>query len=87
MADHADRLFYRESVDFRRARQRDGFAGDLGCPARGIAQQFTAEHEIEIAHIGSRLAVVQRFQFSEFCGVLFDQLGKLPHHAGTLRCR
>ncbi len=29
-------------------------------------------------------AVVQRFQLRQFVGVLFDQLGELPHHAGAI---
>jgi hypothetical protein len=49
-------------------------------PARHVAQVVDAEGDVEVPRHSKRLAGIERLQFRERIGVLFDQIGQPEDH-------
>jgi hypothetical protein len=53
-------------------------------PTGRVTQRFATKHQVDIAHVGARLAVVERLQLGQYVGVLFDQVGEFPHYSSAV---
>lgn len=64
--------------------ERDALSGDLGRPARHVAQQFAGEGQIDAARIGDRLAVVEAFDLRELIGMRLEHIREFPDQPAAL---
>ena len=84
LADDADRLAQGIGVPVARARNRDRLAVQARRPSRHVAEHVDRALHVVAARIGDRLAVVERFEFGEFVGMLFEQVAQPPDQARSL---